>query len=329
MIFDFKRPMAEDASFLAPFFVLRPNKTCDSGWIDTFIWSDYYRIRYCIVDNKALFLLMQDGEEYFAAMPYCRQEELPFYFKAFEQYFNEELHKPFKIYLADDEAVAFLRLQDNPDYYVKEEEDLKDYLYDADELRTLPGKKFQKKRNLVHKFEREYEGRYEYRTLRCEDRPQIMQFLKKWFSDRMQQETDSEKTLEYEYRGIEEILQKCCQLQYRMGGVLVDGELEAFSIGAYNEPEKMACVSVEKANIGIQGIYQVINQQFLIHEFPDAQLVNREDDLGLEGLRKAKQSYNPIGYERKFMVLQKNFQGYMNELIDHYEAEIQKYGTEH
>ena len=68
--------------------------------------------------------------------------------------------------------------------------------------------KFQKKRNLVHKFEREYEGRYEYRTLRCEDRPQIMQFLKKWFSDRMQQETDSEKTLEYEYRGIEEILQK-------------------------------------------------------------------------------------------------------------------------
>ena len=49
----------------------------------------------------------------------------------------------------------------------------------------------------------------------------------------------------------------------------------------------------------------MINQQFLIHEFPQAKLVNREDDVGIEGLRKAKQSYNPIGYARKYWVEQK------------------------
>ena len=48
-----------------------------------------------------------------------------------------------------------------------------------------------------------------------------------------------------------------------------------------------------------------INQQFLIHEFADTSLVNREDDLGLEGLRKAKLSYNPIGYARKYQVIQR------------------------
>ena len=67
----------------------------------------------------------------------------------------------------------------------------------------------------------------------------------------------------------------------------------------------MAVIHIEKANSEFRGLYQFINQQFLIHEFPDAVLVNREDDVGLEGLRKSKMSYNPIGFARKFMVEQK------------------------
>ena len=51
----------------------------------------------------------------------------------------------------------------------------------------------------------------------------------------------------------------------------------------------------------------MINQQFLIHEFPDVKLVNREDDLGQEGLRRAKMSYNPCGFARKYLIEQKNF----------------------
>ena len=73
----------------------------------------------------------------------------------------------------------------------------------------------------------------------------------------------------------------------------MDDRLEAFSIGSYNAMEKMAIIHIEKANPDIRGLYQYITQQFLIHEFPDAELVNREDDLGLEGLRTAKLSYRP------------------------------------
>ena len=64
----------------------------------------------------------------------------------------------------------------------------------------------------------------------------------------------------------------------------------------------MACIQIEKANPEIMGLYQFINQQFLINEFPQTELVNREDDVGMEGLRKAKMSYNPIGFARKYMV---------------------------
>ena len=54
----------------------------------------------------------------------------------------------------------------------------------------------------------------------------------------------------------------------------------------------------------MRGLYQYINREFLIHAYPNAALVNREDDMGLEGLRKAKMSYNPIGFARKYSVKQ-------------------------
>jgi hypothetical protein len=87
----------------------------------------------------------------------------------------------------------------------------------------------------------------------------------------------------------------------------------------------MASISIEKGNPNVPGIYQVINQEFLLHEFPQAKLVNREDDMGLQGLRKAKESYNPIGFARKYMVLQKDFQGYEKYLTDKYEEEVEDY----
>ena len=90
-----------------------------------------------------------------------------------------------------------------------------------------------------------------------------------------------------------------------MVGVYIDGDLQAFSVGSYNSREKMAVIHIEKANPEFNGLYQFINQQFLVHEFPDAVLVNREDDMGLEGLRQAKMSYNPIGFARKYKIVQK------------------------
>ena len=63
---------------------------------------------------------------------------------------------------------------------------------------------------------------------------------------------------------------------------------------------------MEKGNFSIPGIYQMINQQFLLHSYEDAELVNREDDMGLEGLRQAKESYNPIGYARKYRVCERD-----------------------
>lgn len=302
MNLNFKPVEAEDLEKLNPFFCKRPNKTCDSVFLDSFIWREYYNVRYAVSDNKAILWLMDLDGKTGSAMPICSEEDLEYYFWKLVEYFNTELKAPLYINLADEEAVEQLGLKNMPDKFkITEQVDLKDYLYDGNAMRTLSGKKLHKKKNHLNAFKREYEGRYEYRRLCCSDRGDVWKFLDRW---REEKGEEVEEHLDYEVRGIHEILKNCSLLNVRMSGVYIDGHLEAFTIGSYNPLEQMAVIHIEKANPEIRGLYQFINLQFLIEEFPEAVLINREDDLGLEGLRKAKLSYNPIDYARKYQVEQ-------------------------
>ena len=152
----FHDPTFDEAAKLSEIYALRDNRTCDSTVLDTYLWKYLYKTQIYLEDDAAI-ILMKDDKGYFAAMPYCREEELQKYFDLLRDYFNEELKAPLRIDLADEEALNALGLFDNADFVVEEEADFKDYLYDANELRTLAGKKFQKKRNLVNKFMKEYE----------------------------------------------------------------------------------------------------------------------------------------------------------------------------
>ncbi len=300
----FHKPTFEEAAKLAEIYALRDNKTCDSTVLDTYIWKDLYNTE-IYVEDEAAIVLMKDDKGYFAAMPYCSEEKLPQYFEALREYFKEELQSPLRIDLADEEALKVLGLLDNPGFIVEEEFDLKDYLYDAEELRTLPGKKFQKKRNLINKFIKEYEGRWNYKTMCCVDEYFLEEFMNNWIEKRLSEGVESKETLILEKEGVIELLRNCDKVTYRIGGIFIDEVLQAFTIGSYNSREKMAVISIEKGNSEIPGIYQVINQQFLLNSYEDAKLVNREDDMGIDGLRHAKESYNPVGYARKYRVCEK------------------------
>lgn len=300
MNLEFKSVEAKDLEKLEHFYTLRPNRTCDSVPLDSYLWREYYDTQFAVVDDKALLWKMYVDGEYYATMPLCAEEDLPYYFDMMEKYFNQELHQAHQIYLADEEAVEYLKL--NPaKYQVTELDDLKDYLYDGNALRTLSGKKLHKKKNHLNNFLKQYEGHFEYHSLCCSDRYDVWAFLSSW---RDQKGEDVEEHLDYEVRGIHEILKNCSNLSVRMGGVYIDDKLQAFTIGSYNKKEDMAIIHIEKANPDITGLYQYINQQFLLHEFPEVKLVNREDDLGLEGLRRAKMSYNPADFARKYRVKQ-------------------------
>lgn len=305
----YRKYLAEDIKKLRPLYELRANRSCDAAPLTCFLYKNEYELLYYHDENRALTLMFKDKEgKIYGFIPYCRAEELAKYFKLQEHYYNEVLGIPLVINSADYEGVEFLKkagLLDN--YEIEETEDLRDYIYDGDSLRTLSGKKMTKKRNHVNRFMRDYEGRWEYRTLTYEDKDEIIEFENRWVKTKLDDAAEDEKEdLLGEKAGIEDIvLTPELYSQFKMGGIYIDGKLSAFSIGDYNEREKMAIISVEKADSSIQGLYQIINKEFLVHEFPSALIVNREDDVGIEGLRKAKMSYHPITFEGKFTLRQK------------------------
>lgn len=304
MLINFKKADWSDYGRIKPFYSLRSDFSCDSSVIDTFLWSEYYNTEYAIIDNEALVFKMSDENGYFTWMPRCKKEDLPKYIKILKKYFNENLASNLRIELSDSESLEYSGIKSNPDFSIHETSDLRDYIYLKDDLVKLEGKKFQQKRNHINKFIRTYENNWEYRSLSKKDFPEIKAFLNTWHMGSLGS-TYADKMIDYEAKGLRELLDFGDFENMRIGGIYVFGELKAFSIGSLNERNNMVVINIEKADSNIDGIYQIINKYFLINEFPDVKYVNREDDMGLPGLRKAKESYNPHMYCQKYTIAEK------------------------
>ena len=92
MRWEFKKIESEDVKILPSFFAMRSNKTCDSVFLDSFLWKDYYHVEYCVCDDgRAVEWKMKIHGEPFAALPLCKAEDLPYYFFDTKKYFNEVL----------------------------------------------------------------------------------------------------------------------------------------------------------------------------------------------------------------------------------------------
>ncbi|MBQ9832775.1 MAG: DUF2156 domain-containing protein [Clostridia bacterium] len=177
---------------------------------------------------------------------------------------------------------------------LEEDRDNYDYVYSAEALRTLSGKKYHSKRNHINQFKAMY--RSEYVKLNSGMLDECMEMYDRWVSTK----NDSAFGIKEEKQAIKRLVPNMEQLSVCGCGIRVDGRLEAFSLGQLINKDT-ALIHIEKANPDIQGLYPFINQQFLINEFPDVEYVNREEDMGLEGLRKAKLSYNPTGFVEKYI----------------------------
>ena len=171
-----------------------------------------------------------------------------------------------------------------------EDRDNFDYLYLRTDLAELPGKKYHKKRNLVNAFHASHSS-WEAKPLAEASIPDALGILDKW---------RREKGFDGDYLAATEALENCEGL-YQQGAVYyVEGKPAAWCLGESLARGSMFAVHFEKALEEFKGIYQFINQSFAASLPAQYTHINREQDLGDEGLRQAKMTYRPCGFVRKF-----------------------------
>lgn len=183
---------------------------------------------------------------------------------------------------------------------VKESRGHWDYLYDLKELVELKGNRFHKKKNLVAQFKKTYS--HTVVPLGPEFADHALALQEDWC---LWRDCESIEALAAENRVIKKVFANWNALENLVGvGIMVDSRLVAYTVA---EPldDRMILIHFEKGNTDFKGVYQAINQIFLESVQERFSMVNREQDLDDEGLRKAKMSYQPVGFQKKFEIVYK------------------------
>ena len=169
-----------------------------------------------------------------------------------------------------------------------------DYIYESDKMINLTGKKLQPKRNHLNFFTSNYKWSLE--TISVDLIPEVKEFSREWCR---RMDCKRTETLQWESCAVEKCLDNYGSLNLTGGVLWADGEIVAFSVGEVISSDTVI-IHIEKAFSDVRGAYPMINREFAKLLASGHTYINREDDIGDEGLRKAKESYYPAFMLEKF-----------------------------
>lgn len=294
MEYDFKRPELEDRDLISHYFSQAPGRSCERNFVNVFLWSRHYKVKFAVIEDALVF--RDEGDGYAFSYPAGEPASVKRALEAIMEYCREQ-GCPFKLYNVTPEH--FEQMEDwFPDRFkVEYVRDVADYVYETEKLATLAGKKLHGKRNHINKFKNLYSD-WSYESMSEDNVEECFQMALRW---RNQNGCDDDAEKNAEMCVTLNSLRLYKELGLKGGILRVNGEIAAFSMG---EPlcSDTFVVHIEKAFADIDGAYPMINQQFVLHECMDYTYVNREDDAGSEGLRKAKLSYRPAFMVEKGIV---------------------------
>ena len=223
--------------------------------------------------------------------------------KALEQMmeFSERNGFPFSMYNVTPADFERLERWYPGRFQIEYDRDQADYVYESEKLITLAGKKLHGKRNHINKFKNTYGDDWSYEPIHKENLEECFQMALKW---RNENGCDDDREKNAEMCVTLNALRLFEELELTGGLLRAGGRIVAFTLG---EPvcSDTFVVHIEKAFAEVPGAYPIINQQFAEHACAGYQYINREEDTGSEGLRKAKLSYRPVFMVEKGMVTEK------------------------
>jgi len=281
---ELRKPSIEDKKRLEKYYEDVPYMNCELTFANFYLWHEHYNTSYVEMDGFLIFISEHDGCRY-AAMPIGKGDK-----KAV----IERLAKEFK---ADGYDLRFNCITKEMFEEIEEmfpgmfeieyERDYADYVYSVEKLAYLKGKKLHGKRNHIANFKKNNDWSYE--SITDENTEECVEMACRW---RCMNGCDGDPEKHAELCVTLNALRERKALGLTGGLIRANGKVVAFTLGekaggnAFN-------IHIEKAYADIQGAYPMINQQFVENELMDYAYVNREEDVGSEGLRKAKLSYYP------------------------------------
>lgn len=296
MLEDFKPVEIKDKEIFDRYLREDSPETSELTFTNLFIWSHRYNPVWTQWKDCLLVIYHPENSQPFALPPVGTGDK-----KTALNVLSEQLRKithDVSICRADGSFVN--RYVDKKLFEIIPDRNNSDYVYSVSDLINLSGRKYHRKKNHLNKFLKGYS--HEYVEMDIELVEEFISMQEKWCSIR---ECVKEPELLSEDYAIRTALLNFEELDYRGGAIKIDSRIEAFSLG---EPlnSDTAVIHIEKANPDIDGLYAAINQSFCANEWSQFTYINREQDLGIEGLRRAKESYNPHHMVDKFTIIPKN-----------------------
>lgn len=291
---EFKPFRIEDKAQIDSYFSVHHYEQIDCTFNTLFLWQDAYQTSWAEQDG-ILFIRAGAGKDTFFMPPFAKEEENFVHGLALIHEEYDKLGLPFRLKSASSWVTEQIERLVPGKYDFIEDRDNEEYIYRTDDMIRLPGKKLRMKKNHLNGFLRQYAD-YQYEAITKENLEDAKAGIHDWFL--------RHGDIEEEEQAIKRCFDHWDALGVKGAVIRIYGKVEAFTNGD-SINEKMAHIIFEKANPEIRGLYQAINRDFLMHEFADTEFVNREEDLGLPGLREAKMGYHPDHLTEKYDVVLK------------------------
>lgn len=299
---NFKRITPDDRDVFEEFYQYKTIQNCETSFANLCGWGFLFNGEYAII-NRALVTRVhyQLNKEICYHCPIGPTDKVELVKLIIQDSIENNYEMKFILDCKEVIQVYFkeeFEVEDKREYY--------DYVYLRESLASLSGKKLQSKRNHCNKFENLYN--YEYRELNSENVKICIGFAQRWLNYKI--EINNNPDIEgyiNEMKVINYFSDNFDNLALIGGSLFVDGDLVAFTIGSKINNDTF-CTHIEKANTDYEGAYAMINRELAKHLPENYVYINREEDLGIEGLRKAKLSYQPI------KLIEKQIATYINDI---------------
>jgi len=263
--------------------------SCENSFVNLLIWQKAYKNQFKLYDD-CFILYSESSDNRLYRLPFCDD-----FVKGFNRILELNSGALPTFWAQDGLRFDKFKKLYGDKYEFIEKRDAFDYVYNRTDLSELSGKKYHSKRNHIASFSKKYNWCYE--KISSANIKKVIKCSERWYelnNDKM------DKYMTFEKEGVNTLLNNMDVLKVKGGAIKVNDEIVAFTLGTEINSQTFD-IHIEKALPDFSQAYTVINNKFALNELSKYQYINREDDMGIEGLRKAKLSYKPDFMIKKYI----------------------------